>query len=130
MAKQTDPAAEKALCIEKATIKTDKGQAAEKAALKAAESKCASSAASREQITNLLKSVETSFDCQGLCQPSTWWWYGDITTGSPQNGCLITLKQEFGKSAGAAAIVMLISIIVSTCLCCCTFGQLCNKKKD
>jgi len=67
MAKQTDPAAEKALCIEKATIKTDKGQAAEKAALKAAESKCASSAASREQITNLLKSVETSFDCQGLC---------------------------------------------------------------
>jgi hypothetical protein len=130
MAKQTDADAEKAACVKKATISTDKGETAEKAALKAAETKCASSAASRKQITNLLKAVETSFDCQGLCQPSTWWWYGDITVSSPQKGCLIAMKQQFAASAGAAAIVMLIAILVSTCLCCCTFGQVCNKKKD
>jgi len=36
MAKQTDAEAEKAACVKKATISTDKGATAEKAALKAA----------------------------------------------------------------------------------------------
>jgi len=58
MAKQTDADAEKALCVKNATISTDKGKTAEAAALKAAKAKCASSAASRKQIMNLLKTVE------------------------------------------------------------------------
>lgn len=91
--------------------------------------KCKAVAKGQEQIKKLMKSVEKEFNCQGLCAPSTWWWYGDITTGSPQKGCMIAIKQKFSASAGIAAIVMVISIIVSFCLLVCTCGQVCNKKE-
>lgn len=76
-----------------------------------------------------MKSIETEFKCQGLCQPSNWWWYGDITTGAPTEGCMIAMKHKFSGSAGIAAIVMVIAIIVSFCLLACTCGQICNKKE-
>jgi len=118
MQKVSSAEAEKAQCI-----KANGGDAK-------AEAKCAASAKAREQVKKLLSAIEQNFDCQGLCQPSTWWWYGDITTSSPQNGCMIALKQKFSSTAGTAAIIMIIAIIVSTCLCVSTFLQVCNKKSD
>lgn len=117
MAKNTDANVEEANCI-----KANGGDTK-------AEAKCAASKKAREQVQKLLKAIEQNFNCQGLCQPSTWWWYGDITTSSPQNGCMIALKQKFSSTAGAAATVMIIAIIVSSCLCISTFLQVCNKKE-
>jgi len=78
-------------CIAKNTINIvkknkesdDVFEARKKGSVAAAKTKCAAAAKAKKQITKLLKSVETELKCQGLCQPSMWWWYGDITTGAP-----------------------------------------------
>jgi len=81
-----------------------------------------------DNILGLIKTIEQTLDCQGMCQPTTFWWNKDITKGSPQIGCLIGVKNEFKNTSGAAAIVMIVAIIISFCLAICTFGSICTKK--
>ena len=83
-----------------------------------------------DNILGLIKTIETTLDCQGMCQPTSFWWNKDITKGSPQIGCLIGVKNEFKATSGAAAIVMIIALIISFCLAICTFGSLCTKKNE
>jgi len=78
----------------------------------------------------LTKALETKLDCQGMCTPSTWWWFKDITTGSPQVGCMLGIKRNFNETSGAAAIVMIVAVIVSLTLFCCSCGAVCNTKED
>jgi len=45
------------------------------------------------QITNdqtlaILKTLEVNLQCQGICKPSIFWMYRDVTMGPPQQGCI------------------------------------------
>lgn len=122
-------AASEEACIDKATgTKADAKSAADKGKRKAAEAKCKGMKAVEDNILGLIKTIEQTLDCQGLCQPTTFWWNKDITKGSPQIGCLIGVKNEFKSTSGAAAIVMIVAIVISFCLAICTFGSICTKK--
>lgn len=131
------PEDESKACIAKNTINNIKKkkesdevfEARNKASVAAAKTKCAAAAKAKVQITKLLKSVETELKCQGLCKPSMWWWYGDITTGAPTQGCLKAIKQKFNGSSHIAAWVVLVALIVSFCLNICTCGAICNTKE-
>lgn len=78
----------------------------------------------------LIKTIETTLNCQGMCQETTFWWNKDITVSAPEQGCLIGIKNEFKGSSGAAAIVMIVAIVISFCLAVCSFGSICTKKDE
>merc|ERR1712166_518781 len=79
----------------------------------AAEAKCKGTKAVKENIMGLIKTIETTLNCQGMCQETTFWWNKDITVSAPEQGCLIGIKNEFKGSSGAAAIVMIVAIVIS-----------------
>lgn len=122
------PAEKKTACVAKYKLDKDDGSKTAQAKLKAAEVKCAAAAKAEKQIKKLLKTIEVELKCQGLCKPSMWWWYNDITKGPPTKGCLVAVKEKFAGSASGAAIVVIIALVVSFCLNVCTCGAICNKK--
>jgi len=117
-------------CIAEARKNNSGKSAKERAARESKAALCKTDKAGFEAFRVLVKALETNLDCQGMCTPSTWWWNKDITTGSPQVGCMLGIKRNFNETSGAAAVVMVIAVIVSLTLFCCSCGAICNTKED
>lgn len=74
----------------------------------------------------LLKWVENSFDCSGLCTPRTIYLFSDVDNGEPDGSCRSELNdwaQEKFLAFGIVAVIFGIYILFVTFFSCCLCGR-------
>ena len=78
-----------------------------------------------EQTLNILKTLEVNLKCQGICKPTLFWMYRDVTLGPPQQGCIHSLVDSFDKTAGLVAFGLAGTALVGIVLLIFSFGLYC-----
>lgn len=86
--------------------------------------------AAKNYYNSLLEVLEDDFQCQGICEGSAFWLYGDVATGPAwgfENACLPKMQESFKSKSLGASIVLFITVLIDLMLFICMIG---NCKKD
>lgn len=75
---------------------------------------------------NILMTLETGFDCQGICESGNFFLFDTVSRGPPARTCLPAMKDDFSGSSFAGMIVMFVTCVVDLLLFICMFKQ-CKK---
>lgn len=76
-----------------------------------------------ESQLSMVTTLETTYQCSGLCKPALVWTTLDMSLrGPPQQGCSEPLKELFDKTIGALSV----SLLVTACIYLLAFFSSCG----
>jgi hypothetical protein len=52
-----------------------------------------------EQVISVVKTLEETYNCSGLCKKPTFWVYQSVQSGPPREACIYSLKNDFDANA-------------------------------
>ena len=72
-----------------------------------------------ENVLSIVKTLEETYNCSGLCQKPLFWAHKSVTEGGPQKACIYQLKDDFdGNAVWIGWLLAFMSLSVLTILMC------------
>ena len=69
-----------------------------------------------ESVLAIVKTLEDTYNCSGLCEKPTFWTHKPVTQGPPPDACIYALKNDFDANAsilGWLMVAIAVTIILS-----------------
>lgn len=66
-------------------------------------------------MIDLLRLLEKDFACSGICTPSLFWFFRNVTDGPPEINCIEGIKSTYAEYTTKIGIALMISFFFTFC---------------
>eukprot|EP00347_Sterkiella_histriomuscorum_P017389 403349568 len=81
-------------------------------------------------LKDLIETLESDFNCNGICSPGNFYFFRKVQEGPPNKNCINGIKDQFKEKPLAIGVILIVSFFLTTMSVFLVYGMCCCRKKN